>query len=307
MTCILRLLLRKGVAVKLFVVTALIAVCLVASCAPQIVYVVVTATPPPTSAATSTPAVTAEPLSPAPVIGATEARLAAKIFATPTASVATHTKTATPTQRPTRILSPTPTLTRMPRDISILGLSEDEERTIKDAVDLLGFCAPPLDDYVRTHIDMVTRGNKFSDANAYVDAGRPIVYLPDASSLNDPRQYSDALRTFVAAVVLVHEARHLELGSATTEPDAYRFTLPLFDNPRCIPNDIGTATIPQNTKVKEWDYVGGTTEQMPKSYCPFFILHSYTRWRASLPYAKEPPASVRPPDIPRACMRNPGW
>ncbi len=305
-TCIFHLLLRKGVAVKLYIVTALIAICLVASCAPQIVYVVVTATPPP-SAATSSPAVTAVPMPPAPVVGATKARLAATLFATPTASLPTHTNTASPTRIPTRYSSPTPTVTRASRDLSVLGLSADEERTVTDAVDLLGFCAPPLNDYVRSHIDTVTRGNKFSDANAYVDAGRPIVYLPDASSLLDPRQYSDALRTFVAAVALVHEARHLELGKASTEPDAYGFTLPLFDNPRCVPNDIGTFTIPQNTgqiDPFDWNYIGGTNEQMPRSYCPFFILHSYTRWRANLPYRLEPPAGVHPPDKPRTCVRN---
>ncbi len=290
---------------KPVIVTALIAVCLAVSCQPATIYVVITATPVPTelaiSPATATPdgiipppaTPTATPPLPTPNTAATEAKFAKKIFATLTASV------------PTRVITATPTRTRVPRDISIIGLAEDEERTVKDAVDLLWYCERPMYDYVRTHIDTVTRGNKLSDANAYVAAGRPIVYLPESSSLNDPRRYSDALRTFVAAVALVHEARHIELGSASTEPDAYRLTLPLFENKRCVPNDIGTVTITQyNYEVGEDVYVSGSYEDMPKSYCSFYILHSYTKWRASLPYPQEPPASARPPSIPWKCLFN---
>ena len=208
-----------------------------------------------------------------------------------------------PPATPSPQLALTPT--RVPTDIQIQGLSQDEERMIKDGIQLLKGCAPSMYNYVRTHVDTVTRGSNVPDTNAYVNGGAPVVYLPADGSINDPNHYTDSMRTFVAAIVLVHEARHLEMGTGSTEPDAYRYTLPLFGNDKCVPNDIGALTVIPGGDI---DIGDGTVfhdeprDSFPKSYCSFYVLRKYTEWRAGLPYPKEPPSYAMPPGVPWECQ-----
>lgn len=213
--------------------------------------------------------------------------------ATPTqvAIIPTLTPTATQTARsatytpyPTRpAMTMTPALTATPHDIALTNLSPDEERMVRDGINLLKSCAPPMYDYVRSHIQMVTRGDDTSGTPmiAYQYTGRSIVYLPRSGTINDPRHYVDSLRTFVAAIVLVHQARLIELGRDATAPDAYGFTLPLFGP--CRPNDIGDATT-------QHDWRTG-----PNQFVLYYDFRRYTEWRASLPYPGEPPPDITMP------------
>ena len=170
-------------------------------------------------------------------------------------------------------LTPTITLTPFPREIELKNLNTEEERMVRDSIQLIKSCAPPMYNYVRSYIRQVTRGNpvpSLPNASAYVRRGEPIVYLPENGAINDPKRYQDSTRTFVAAILLVHEARHIEQGQATTEPDAYGFTLPWFEP--CKPNDIGPSYC-------STDFICST------SYASF---QKYVQWRASLPYDGEP-------------------
>lgn len=197
------------------------------------------------------------------------------------------------------------TPTRSPRDVTIQGLSQGETQTIKDAMDLLQGCSPTMFNYVRSHVDTVTRGNKVPDANAYIASGSRVVYLPQDGSINDPNRYTDSMRTFVAAIALVHESRHVEMGDSSTEPDAYKYTLPLFENDKCVPNDIGALTVIPGGVYEEWNGVTlpyGPRDSFPKSYCPYYILRKYTEWRAALSYPKEPPSWIKPPEAPWQCL-----
>jgi len=216
---------------------------------------------------------------------------------TPTATPELPTPTITPSSTPTRTatraptstrtitrtlvprLTPTITATVLPRDIELKNLNAEEERMMRDGIQLLKSCAPATYSYVRSHVRQVTRGTPvpgLPNASAYVSRGEPIVYLPDDGAINNPKRYQDSVRTFVAAILLAHEARHIELGRATTEPDAYAFTLPLFEP--CKPNDIGPAICYSDTLCTN-------------SYAAF---RRYTEWRASLPYPGEPTPTRRP-------------
>jgi hypothetical protein len=172
----------------------------------------------------------------------------------------------------TRAASPNRTATPAPGEI-VLGddLSPDERRMILDGLQHLKNCVPPLYDYVRTYVREIHRGSIANDkVDAWVRTGTPIVYLPEKGSVNSPERYTDSMRTFSAAALLVHEARHLEMGKKTTEPDAYRFELQVFV-PQCKPNDIGNS--PWNL------YIG---------------MRQYVEWRASLPFPGEPPEDAIP-------------
>ncbi|MDE3088816.1 MAG: hypothetical protein KGJ80_05480 [Chloroflexota bacterium] len=169
-----------------------------------------------------------------------------------------------------------PTATATPHDILFVNLHPEEERMLRDSLNLLKSCAPSLYDYVRSHVAVVTRGTppeNLPNASAFVQTrySDPTVYLPEKGAVDDPGKYIDSMRTFVAAVLLVHEARHIELGKDTTEPDAYRFELQVFV-PACKPNDIGDSP-----------------------YTVYEMLRRYAEWRASLPYPGEPPPGVKPP------------
>ncbi|MBI3535974.1 MAG: hypothetical protein HY070_00190 [Chloroflexi bacterium] len=169
---------------------------------------------------------------------------------------------------------PTQTPTRGPGTILIAAdLNAEERRMIQDGLNLLQACAPNLFNYVRTFITEIQRGKDLRNATGYVYTGSSIVYLPQSGSINDPIHYKDSMRTFVAATLFVHEARHIERGEATTEPDAYQFELQVFI-PACKPNDIGDAWNSQYEQLKH-----------------------YVSWRASLPYPGEPPRNVTPPPL----------
>ncbi len=192
----------------------------------------------------------------------------------------TITPARTQTFTPTRARTPTPNITltrtptRKPSEIVLSPeLNSEERRMIQDGLNLLKSCASPLSDYVRTHITEIQRGRNIRNATGYVVTGSSIVYLPETGSINDPKSYKDSMRTFVAATLLVHEARHIEIGKETTEPDAYHFELQVY-TPACKPNDIGNAWNSQYEQLKH-----------------------YVVWRASLPYPGEPPRNVSPPPL----------
>ncbi|MBI3912927.1 MAG: hypothetical protein HY327_01830 [Chloroflexi bacterium] len=209
----------------------------------------IAATPFPASTETPTPIATLTPLSSQTLVP-TRARL------------------STPTSNPTR------TPTRASGEILIgSDLNSEERRMIQDGLNLLKACAPHLFTYVRTHVSEVQRGREFRNATGYVFTGSSIVYLPSSGSVNDPTHYKDSMRTFVAATVLVHEARHIAMGPATTEPDAYQFELQVYV-PACKPNDIGDAWNSQYEQLKH-----------------------YVSWRASLSYPGEPPRNITPPPL----------
>ena len=122
-------------------------------------------------------------------------------------------------------------------------LTTEERHSIQAALDLLNHCAPSLYDHVRSHITLVTRGDAFSSAEVigYIRQGDSTIYLPEGTILGD-RTYSESAREFLAAANLVHEARHVEMGRSSTEPDAYRFELKVFV-PECYPGDIDAAAL----------------------------------------------------------------
>ncbi len=188
--------------------------------------------------------------------------------------IATRAFTRTPRLSPTPTLMPSRTPTRAPSDL-VIGddLNAEEQRMIQDGINLLKACASPLYDHVRAYVTEVHRGNALRGATGYVRTGSSIVYLPESGSINDPIHYRDSMRTFVAAALLVHEARHIQVGATTTEPDAYSYELQVF-TPACKPNDIGDDW---NTQYEQ--------------------LKHYVNWRASLPYPDEPPRNITPPPL----------
>jgi hypothetical protein len=139
-----------------------------------------------------------------------------------------------------------PTPSAAPHDIKLSNtLTIEEQQAVHAALGLLHRCAPPLDDYVRSHITLVTRGNNFTakEVIGYIRRGESTVYLPKGTILGD-RAYPDSVRALLTAANLVHEARHVEMGSDSTEPDAYRFELQVFV-PACYPGDIDRAALNQ--------------------------------------------------------------
>jgi len=132
-----------------------------------------------------------------------------------------------------------PTPTAVPHDLAVSStLTTEEQQAIHAALGLLHGCAPPLYDYVRSHITLVTRGDAFTakEVIGYIRQGESTVYLPRGTILGD-RTYPDSVRALLTAANLVHEARHVEMGRESTEPDAYRFELQVFV-PACYPSDI---------------------------------------------------------------------
>jgi hypothetical protein len=122
-------------------------------------------------------------------------------------------------------------------------LTIEEQQAIQAALVLLHQCAPPLDDYVRAHVTEVTRGNAFESKEVigYVRQGESTIYLPKGTILGDT-SYPVSVRTLLTAANLVHEARHVEMGRDSTEPDAYRFELQVYV-PACYPVDIDPAAL----------------------------------------------------------------
>jgi hypothetical protein len=132
-----------------------------------------------------------------------------------------------------------PTPDAAPHDLKVSNtLTIEEQQAVYAALSLLHRCASPLDDYVRSHITLVARGDHFTakEVIGYIRQGESIVYLPSGTILGD-RSYPDSVRTLLTAANLVHEARHVEMGRNSTEPDAYRFELQVFV-PACYPGDI---------------------------------------------------------------------
>ena len=188
----------------------------------------------PTSTLTSTPLPTDTPT----------------LTSTPTATP-TITDTPTPTATPTvpafmwtstatraTIAAPA-TATLTPHDIVLdKSLTEEEKRMERDGLQQLKNCAPQLYSYVRSHVELITRGTRFDSKEAigYVLSGEATIYLPAGTILGD-NKYIDSARTFLAAANLVHEANHIALGRSATEPDAYRMELQVYV-PACYPNDF---------------------------------------------------------------------
>lgn len=134
--------------------------------------------------------------------------------------------------------------TAPPRDFALGDtLAPDERISIQAGMALLDRCAPSLYDYVRSHITLVTRGDAFSPTEVigYVRQGESTIYLPKGTILGDT-SYPESARAFLTAANLVHEARHVEMGRDSTEPDAYRFELRVFV-PACYPGDIDAAAL----------------------------------------------------------------
>ena len=137
-----------------------------------------------------------------------------------------------------------PTPTTVPHDFKLSDtLTTVERQSLQAALGLLHRCAPPLDDYVRSHITLVTRGDAFAgkDVVGYVRQGESTIYLPKGTVLGDTT-FPGSARALLTAANLVHEARHVEMGRDSTEPDAYRFELQVFV-PACYPGDIDPAAL----------------------------------------------------------------
>ena len=143
--------------------------------------------------------------------------------------------------KPSNILIPndTPTVTPVPRDIVLSDtLTAQEQRAIRDALELLRNCAPYLYSYVRSYIRLITRGDMFASKEVigYIQQGETTLYLPKGTILGD-NAFRDSVRALLTAANMVHEARHIEMGRESTEPDAYRFELQVFVS-ACYPPDV---------------------------------------------------------------------
>lgn len=137
-----------------------------------------------------------------------------------------------------------PTPTPLPHDFELSStLTTEERNSIQAALALLDRCVPSLYDYVRSHITLVTRGDAFPSAEVigYIRQGESTIYLPKGTILGDT-SYPESARALLTAANLVHEARHVEMGRDSTEPDAYRFELQVFV-PACYPGDIDPAAL----------------------------------------------------------------
>jgi hypothetical protein len=141
-------------------------------------------------------------------------------------------------------LTHTPTPAASPHDLQLGNtLTTEEQQAVQAALGLLHRCAPPLDDYVRSHVTRVIRGDAFASKEVigYIRQGESTIYLPKGTILGDT-SYPASVRVLLAAANLVHEARHVEMGRDSTEPDAYRFELQVFV-PACYPDDIDPAAL----------------------------------------------------------------
>ena len=123
------------------------------------------------------------------------------------------------------------------------ALTPEEQQSVHAALGLLHRCAAPLDDYVRSHVTRVTRGEAFDSKEVigYVRQGDSTIYLPKGTILGDT-SYPASVRALLTAANLIHEARHVEMGRISTEPDAYRFELQVFV-PACYPDDVDPAAL----------------------------------------------------------------
>lgn len=232
-------------------------------------------TPAPTPEPTITPAEPPpETQTPVPIAWPNSSAWGTVVVVVPTS--APPLPTATPTRKPTLVIrdcrtSPYPACSH---DVYLADdLNSEERRMLSDGLEHLKNCAPDLYTFVQANVREVHRGAPVRDFDAWIRTGEPFVYLPEKGTINDPGRYIDSMRTFMSAAILVHEARHIERGAQTTEPDAYRFELQVF-TPRCKPNDIG-------------DY----------PYSRYDGIRRYAEWRASLPYKGEPPDNVIPPEF----------